>query len=251
MKTPFAHKTIMAVLAFVLASGGYGGYKVVEHYQTYGTDFEKRPHVVEEVIDGDTIKIENDIRIRLLNINAPEKDLCYGQEATQFLSELLLGKEITIEKDQTAKDSFGRLLRYVFLYQENPEEDSLFINKEIVEKGFAYVAYEEPNRRYLASLQASERIAEEEKHGLWNECPQEEAERLYREQDSEPENTACTIKGNISSEYTKDYFPPGCPNYKRVKIDERKGEQWFCSEEEAISAGWRQSPACSNIHQFQ
>jgi hypothetical protein len=32
---------------------------------------------------------------------------------------------------------------------------------------------------------------------------------------------------------------PGSPAYERTKIDEAKGERWFCSEAEARAAGWR------------
>jgi len=49
----------------------------------------------------------------------------------------------------------------------------------------------------------------------------------------------------------KDYFLPGCPNYKRVKVDPRKGELWFCSEADAKEAGWSMSDGCGNIHQFK
>jgi len=34
-----------------------------------------------------------------------------------------------------------------------------------------------------------------------------------------------------------------------VRIDPRKGEQWFCAEEEAMAAGWQKSAACNNIWQ--
>ena len=44
-RKPFSHKVVMSVLAFVLAAGGYGGYKVVENYGKYGADFENRLHV--------------------------------------------------------------------------------------------------------------------------------------------------------------------------------------------------------------
>jgi len=48
----FSHKVVMSVLAFVLAAGGYGGYEVVKHYRKYGVNFEKRLHLVEQVVDG-------------------------------------------------------------------------------------------------------------------------------------------------------------------------------------------------------
>lgn len=245
---PFSHKVIMAVLAFVLAAGGYGGYEVYKTYDTYGANFENRTHLVEKVIDGDTILIENNIRIRLLNIDAPEINSCYAQEAKEYLTKTLLGKEILLQKDQTAQDSFDRLLRYVFIYEEDPEKDNLFVNSMLVENGYAQEAYIQPNRTYLAQLQADEREAKENNKGLWGVCDMQE-EAPTGEQDSDPFSKECVIKGNITKSYTKDYFLPGCPNYKRVKIDPRKGEQYFCTEEEALEAGWERSAACNNIWQ--
>ncbi len=50
----------------------------------------------------------------------------------------------------------------------------------------------------------------------------------------------CRIKGNISRS-GKIYHLPGMSHYSRTKIDEGKGEKWFCSEAEAQAAGWRKS----------
>lgn len=52
----------------------------------------------------------------------------------------------------------------------------------------------------------------------------------------------CNIKGNISGE--KIYHLPGCTSYEKTTIDESKGEKWFCSEKEAIDAGWRKAKNC-------
>jgi len=49
---------------------------------------------------------------------------------------------------------------------------------------------------------------------------------------------ACRIKGNISGS-GRIYHVPGSDSYERTKIDESKGERWFCTEEEARAAGWR------------
>ena len=249
-KNPFSRKIIMSVLAFVLAAGGYGGYKVVKDYSQYGIDFENRLHVVEDVVDGDTLVIENGIRVRLLGVDAPETKECFGKEAGAKLSELVLGREVLLEKDQTASDNYGRLLRYVILRNENPKADDVFVNKELVRGGFAKSAYVKPNRRYLSQLQASQREAEKDGAGMWGECAMEATSaNLEREQASDTFNKECVIKGNINKRYEKDYFLPGCPNYKRVKIDERKGEKWFCTESDAKADGWQKSAACNNIWQ--
>ena len=57
-------------------------------------------------------------------------------------------------------------------------------------------------------------------------------------------NTNCLIKGNISASGEKIYHLPGCGSYKKTVITESKGERWFCSEKEAISAGWRKAKNC-------
>ena len=220
---------------------------MVRNYQTYGADFEKRLHLVERVVDGDTLIIENDIRVRLLGIDAPESRECFGDESKQQLAKLVLGQEIFLEKDQTASDSFDRLLRYVILNDENPEVDNRLINKEMVRGGYAKSSYTKPNRRYLSQLQAAQREAEEGGLGMWDVCNMEGTlADPEREQDSDPYSKECVIKGNINKRYEKDYFFPGCPNYKRVKVDPRKGEKWFCTEEAAVADGWQKSAACNN-----
>lgn len=52
---------------------------------------------------------------------------------------------------------------------------------------------------------------------------------------------ACVIKGNISSEGEKIYHVPGGTFYDETQISISKGERWFCSESEALNAGWRAS----------
>lgn len=52
------------------------------------------------------------------------------------------------------------------------------------------------------------------------------------------------IKGNIGSGNRKTYHAPGCPEYERTQIDERKGERWFESEAEAQAAGWTRAANC-------
>jgi hypothetical protein len=49
----------------------------------------------------------------------------------------------------------------------------------------------------------------------------------------------CVIKGNISKSGERIYHVPGNRYYDRTIVDERAGERWFCSESEAIAAGWR------------
>ncbi|WP_444429667.1 sunset domain-containing protein [Rhodobacter capsulatus] len=49
---------------------------------------------------------------------------------------------------------------------------------------------------------------------------------------------ACRIKGNISKK-GQIFHLPGSRDYDRTRIDETRGERWFCTEAEARAAGWR------------
>jgi len=90
----------------------------------------KETVVVQRIIDGDTIEIENKTSVRLLGINTPEKGEKYYQEAKNFLENLVLNKTIGLEAGREDKDKYQRELRYVFLNGEN-------INVKLIEQGFA------------------------------------------------------------------------------------------------------------------
>jgi endonuclease YncB( thermonuclease family) len=55
---------------------------------------------------------------------------------------------------------------------------------------------------------------------------------------TDAKHQGCRIKGNISGS-GKIYHVPGSDAYEKTKIDESKGERWFCSEDQARAAGWR------------
>lgn len=85
---------------------------------------------VSRVIDGDTFKI-GDISVRLICIDAPELE-SGGEGAKNFLESLILNKIVRLEKDVSETDKYNRLLRYAYV-------DDVFVNKEIVDKGYASV----------------------------------------------------------------------------------------------------------------
>jgi hypothetical protein len=59
-----------------------------------------------------------------------------------------------------------------------------------------------------------------------------------------PPAKSCLIKGNISTRGERIYHPPGCRYYDATVIDPARGERWFCSEAEAVTAGWRRTKVC-------
>lgn len=53
-----------------------------------------------------------------------------------------------------------------------------------------------------------------------------------------PAPMCLNVKGNIDAQGRKLYHLPGMRNYNQVKIDVSKGERVFCTEQDAINAGW-------------
>lgn len=251
-----ANKTVIAILAALAASGAsLGGYKVFQEYKTYGINFDGHPHEVLRVIDGDTLVVPastkgEEVRVRLLGIDAPERGECDFTQAKHYLEELTLGKEVMLEKDITGKDRYGRLLRYVFIESDDPEADTVFVNREMVEAGLAFNSQVAPDKQYRDALSTAAASARKAEAGVWGECPElveEKDPARLRENDSEPPEEGCTIKGNISEKgYGKLYFYPGCPNYGKITVDPTKGEAWFCSESEAERASFTKSESCDN-----
>jgi endonuclease YncB( thermonuclease family) len=91
---------------------------------------------VSRVIDGDTFEMSDNTTIRLLCVDAPEKGKKGYKEAREFLSEMVLDREVRLERDITDADSYGRLLRYVYVNISGVE---LFVNKQLVQEGYAAV----------------------------------------------------------------------------------------------------------------
>jgi len=192
------------------------------------------------VIDGDTIEIEGGVKVRLIGIDAPEtvhpeKPVeCFGREASTKNRELIEGREVRLEKDVSETDKYGRLLRYVYV-------NGLFVNEYLVRNGYAHAVTYPPDVKYQEQLRQAEQEAREERKGLW---AQGVCVALTPEAKSVT-TTGCVIKGNIS--YTtgeKIYHLPECPSYEKTSINEEKGERWFCTEDEAITAGWRKAKNC-------
>ncbi len=130
--------------------------------------------LVTKIIDGDTIIIEGDLKLRYIGIDTPEtldprrKIQCFGKEASAKNKKLVLGKQIYIEKDVSETDRFGRLLRYV--YSLNDQGEKIMVNEQLVKEGFAYASAYPPDIKYQKKLEEAEVEAREKQRGLWHKC---------------------------------------------------------------------------------
>lgn len=225
---------------------------------------------VTKVIDGDTIKVQlssGPITVRFDSIDAPERDQPWGEQARAALALRLNGQEVAL--DVVTQDRYERLVAVVYLRDEN-------INARMVEQGHAwayrqylkdtnYCVWEDSARtarRGLWTLPQDQRNAPWEwrsvKRGQtasYTDYARETVAKCVAAMNRPASDTrsativpmkpaaaaslgGCLIKGNISDN-GHIYHVPGSPSYSSTKIDESKGERWFCSEEEARAAGWR------------
>nr|WP_244914928.1 thermonuclease family protein [Rhizobium sullae] len=190
---------------------------------------------VVRVVDGDTIAISGVI-YRLHGIDAPEAgQKCNsstgnawncGKEAISMLEGLVLGH--TVECDDRGQDDYGRTIGVCKVGSQD-------LNAIMVETGHAWAF-----RKYSEDYGSLEDIAHQKHVGIWQaetETPWDfrAAKWAVAKQDA-PDG--CPIKGNISDN-GHIYHAPWSPWYVRTKVSTKNGERWFCSEKEAVQAGWR------------
>ncbi len=125
------------------------------------------------VVDGDTFVIlaENStkLKIRFIGIDAPEsrnvgkkkRVEIFGIEAKAHLQKYLSRKKVRLEFDIQKIDRYGRTLAYVYL------ENGVFVNNDLVKKGYARVATFPPNVRFVHQFRKAEAKARANKLGLW------------------------------------------------------------------------------------
>lgn len=114
--------------------------------------------VVTKVIDGDTVVVEGGYHVRLLGIDADEKNYPCYEQAKSHLEKLVLNKQVILQKDITDVDQYKRCLRTIFIGSEN-------IDLQLVKEGLAIARFYEPDVKYKNEIQTAEKQAIENKTG--------------------------------------------------------------------------------------
>lgn len=200
---------------------------------------------VARVVDGDTLVVA-ETRVRLRAVDAPER----SQSCTDARGELRLAGE-DARLALTAKiasqellcvthghDAHGRAVATCAMGAED-------LGAWLVRSGYAF-AYRSFGIEYVA-VEDEARAA---RRGLWaGRCePPWEWRRLHRREESSasappassaPPHPECAIKGNVSARGERIYHLRSSRTYAATRIDESRGERWFCTEAEARAAGFR------------
>lgn len=128
-----------------------------------------------EVIDGDTVILDNSYNVRLLGIDTPEmgyKDengqyisdpKPYARTAKRYLSDLVLNKKCWFEYDIDVKDRYNRHLLYCF-----SEDRSVFVNEYMLRNGLAVAYLFYFNLKYKNELIAAQKSAGDAGDGIWS-----------------------------------------------------------------------------------
>ncbi len=135
---------------------------------------------VKWVYDGDTLKLADNRKLRIIGIDTPEVarkrktrkkekkkrsqySEPYAGQATEALRELLAkhNNRIYIETGKEKKDKYGRLLAYVFT------PNGINVSEWLLQQGLATLLVIPPNDRYLDCFRKAERQAQKEKRNIW------------------------------------------------------------------------------------
>src|SRR4030067_3084667 len=128
--------------------------------------------IVTRVIDGDTIVIKGNQKVRLIGVDTPELHhpqkpvQHFAREAKEFTQKMIEGKQIKLEYDWQRKDKYNRVLAYIYL------EDGTFLNLEIIKQGYGF-AYTKYPFKYSEKFRQAEKEAREQGRGLWKKDSKE------------------------------------------------------------------------------
>lgn len=129
---------------------------------------------VVRVVDGDTIRVDlpsGEEAVRYIGIDTPESVKpgapveCFARRASAYNARLVEGERVRLVRDVEERDRYGRLLAYVYRAR-----DGLFVNAELVRRGYATVATFPPNVAHELEFRRLARKARMSGRGLWSEC---------------------------------------------------------------------------------
>ena len=171
-------KHLTLIGAVIFSAIAYFGLKAAPH--STATVSHDSFFSVKRVVDGDTLKLSDNQKVRLIGVDTPEfyysdkllRDVKrsrldvntireFGRQASDFTKSLCKGKRVRLEFDAEKRDKYDRLLAYVYL------EDGTFVNARILEEGYGQVMTIPPNVKYAEYFLKLQKKARENNKGLW------------------------------------------------------------------------------------
>lgn len=180
------------------------------------------------VLDGDTVVLANQQRLRLRGIDAPEvshKDKpgqYFGRQAGKILASWVLGRDIFLDREELNRDHYGRLVGVARLM------DGRNLSMIMIEEGAAFVyPYSSDTDEELArQLLAAQRVAMSREQGFWRtilRVPQ--ATNRY-----------------VGAKNSRRFHVATCSLGRRIK---KSNQVFFSSLREAFTAGYSPARECT------
>lgn len=178
---------------------------------------------VAEVLDGDTLRLENGDRVRLMGVSCPEADQRLGAAAKRFVEEQVYGKTVRLGEDplnarRDHRDQWNRWLAYVRI-----PADGRDLSEAIIDAGLGWCdAANSCSRK--ESLMECERKARAAQRGLWKPLPGDEGRRSV-----------------FISTSGQSFHGEGCLHLRRVKTVKQT------TLNDALAAGYHPCPRFSGL----
>jgi len=145
--------------------------KAFRHQDFLSSDFQDKTHLVDYVVDGDTVRLSSGENVRYIGVDTPEtrerksggwvyKPMPFAEEAKAFNKKLVEGRRARLEFDVQKKDRYGRLLAYVYV-------DDKMVNLDMIREGYATIYTYPPNVKYAERFLEAQREARASGKGLW------------------------------------------------------------------------------------
>lgn len=160
---------------------------------------------IKRVADGDTIILQDGRHVRYIGIDTPEIDhenqraAPLGYEARAYNRQLVEGQDLRLMFDREKKDRYGRILAYVY------RRDGLFVNLELLKKGYAYVMYHYPNTFKEALFLSAQRKAMQRGRGIWRKV----------KKDNKPS------QAYLGNRRSKRFHAHNCPMAQKMSVKNR------------------------------
>jgi endonuclease YncB( thermonuclease family) len=231
--TAVAVVALVGSVAWFAGGGGLGNLAGVGNFAFFGAS---KPLQGRAYATGaDTLRVAGTY-VKLVGIEAPEHDQrcedargrswrC-GAAAEAALSRLVDGRPVSCAL--SGGDDAGRKWALCSIGSRD-------VGAELVRRGHVFA-----DGTIFARYASQEREARSAKAGLWRgsaERPAAYRAKLWEEARRRAPG-GCPIKGHIAGA-SRVYVLPWSPDYPRVRVQTARGERWFCSEEEAVAAGFR------------
>jgi endonuclease YncB( thermonuclease family) len=218
--------------AWIGNGGGLGRLAVLSNLPLIGGS--RSLHGYAYAVGSDTLRIGGTV-LRLTGIDTPEAEQRCGKAGRSWrcgaaaeiaLSRLVDGQRVSCAL--SGSDGAGHALGRCTVGRKD-------LGAELVRQGHLFA-----EGGILARYAAEEREARAAKAGMWSgdvERPAEYRAKLWEEARRRAPD-GCPIKGRVTGS-ARIYVLPWSPDYERARVQKSRGERWFCSEQEAVAAGFK------------